>query len=79
MSQFVIEAGVISCIGGAIGIILGIAFSYAGGKLLGINAVPSAGAIIISFTISAGIGVAFGFFPARKAARLNPIDALRYD
>ena len=79
MSQFVIEAGVISCIGGAIGIILGIAFSYAGGRLLGINAVPSAGAIIISFTISAGIGVAFGFFPARKAARLNPIDALRYD
>ena len=79
MSQFVIEAGVISCIGGVIGIILGIVFSAIGGRLLDINAVPSVGAIAISFTISAGIGVAFGFLPAKKAARLNPIDALRYD
>lgn len=79
MSQFVIEAGVISCIGGAIGIILGIAFSALGGKLLDIDAVPSVGAVITSFTISAGIGVVFGFLPAKKAAKLNPIDALRYD
>ena len=79
MTQFVIEAGTISCIGGIIGIILGVAFSAVGGKLLDINASPSVGAIIISFTISAGIGVAFGFLPAKKAAKLNPIDALRYD
>lgn len=79
MSQFVIEAGTISCIGGIIGIILGIIISEVAGKLLGMNAVPSVGAIIISFTISAGIGVAFGFLPARKASRLNPIDALRHD
>ena len=79
MSQFVIEAGTISCIGGVIGIILGIIISKIGGNLLDINAVPSVTAIIVSFTISAGIGIAFGFLPAKKAARLNPIDALRYD
>ena len=79
MTQFVIEAATVSCIGGIIGIILGVLLSAVGGKLLNIDAAPSVGAVIISFTISAGIGVAFGFLPARKAARLNPIDALRYD
>ncbi len=79
MSQFVIEAGVISCIGGVIGIILGILISKLGGNLLNIDAAPSVTAIVASFSISAGIGIAFGFLPARKAAKLNPIDALRYD
>lgn len=79
MTQFVIEAGTISCIGGVIGIILGSLFAILGGKLLGMDAKPSVGAIITSFTISAGIGIAFGFLPAKKAAKLNPIDALRYE
>lgn len=79
MTQFVIEAGTVSCVGGVIGIILGVIFSFLGGKLLNLDAVPSLGAVIVSFTISAGIGVAFGFLPARKAAKLNPIDALRHD
>lgn len=79
MSQFVIEAGVVSCIGGVFGIILGSAVSVIAGKLLDMAVVPSVFSIILSFSVSAGIGVAFGFLPARKAAALNPIDALKYD
>ncbi len=78
MSQFVVEAITTSCIGGIIGILLGIAGSYAA-KLLGLTAIPSVPAMFISFTVSAFVGIAFGYFPAKKAASLNPIDALRYD
>lgn len=77
MTQFVMESGVISCIGGVIGILIGVTFSLLIGKLLNMNVSPSMGAIIIAFGVSVGIGVIFGFLPARKAARLNPIDALR--
>ena len=77
MSQFVMESGVISCIGGIIGIIIGATFSRLIGNLLNMNVSPSVGAITIAFGVSVGIGVVFGFLPARKAARLNPIDALR--
>ena len=52
-------------------------FSLLIGNLLNMNVSPSMGAIIIAFGVSVGIGVMFGFLPARKAARLNPIDALR--
>ncbi len=77
MTQFVMESGVISCIGGVIGIIIGVTFSLLAGNALNMNVSPSVGAIIIAFGVSVGIGVIFGFLPARKAARLNPIDALR--
>ena len=79
MSQFVIEAATVSCIGGIIGIILGSIVSVIGGKILNMEVVPSAASIIISFGVSAGIGIVFGFLPARKAALLNPIDALRHE
>ncbi len=79
MSQFVVEAATTSAIGGIIGIIIGIIFSYVMGNALGLIIIPSAGAIILSFSFSAAIGILFGYFPARKAAKLNPIDALRYD
>lgn len=79
MSQFVIEAGVVSCIGGIFGIILGSLTAIFAGKLLDMEVVPSVASIVVAFTVSAGIGVAFGFLPARKAAALNPIDALKYD
>lgn len=79
LSQFVIEAGMLSCIGGIIGIIIGSLLAMAAGKLLGMDVLPTTNSIIVSFTVSAAIGVFFGFMPARKAAQLNPIDALRYE
>lgn len=79
MRQFVIEAGATSSIGGLIGIGIGSITSVAAGNIIGLRASPSAFAIILSFGVSVGIGVGFGYLPASKAAKLNPIDALRSD
>lgn len=79
MTQFVMEAATVSCLGGIIGIILGSTLAMLAGKLLGMSTNPSIGAIGVAFGVSVAIGIAFGFLPARKAAQLNPIDALRYD
>lgn len=79
MTQFVMESGTVSCIGGVIGIILGASLAYLSGTLLDMEIAPSVGAIAVAFFVSVGIGVIFGFLPARKAAKLNPIDALRSD
>ncbi len=79
MSQFVIEAGTVSGVGGIFGIILGSILALVFGNLLGLTATPSLGAIAIAFGVSVGIGVLFGYLPAKNAARLNPIDALRYE
>ncbi len=79
MEQFVIEAGVISTIGGIIGIFAGAALAAVMGSFLGITATPSVGAICLAFGVSVAIGLIFGYLPASKAAKLNPIDALRYD
>lgn len=85
LSQFVIEAAVTSAIGGIIGIIMGYALSSVATVLITsimeveMTVTPSSGSIALAFGASAAIGIAFGFLPARKAARLNPIDALRYD
>lgn len=77
MSQFVMESGVVSCIGGIIGIIIGATFSFLAGSALGMEVSPSMNAVVLAFSVSVAIGVIFGLLPARKAARLNPIDALR--
>ena len=79
MRQFVIEAGTTSALGGLIGIALGIAVAAVLGKAICINAEPSVFAVGLSFGVSVFIGVFFGFTPANKAAKLNPIDALRHD
>ena len=79
MRQFVIEAGTTSALGGVIGIVFGAVVAVVLGNVIGINAEPSVSAVLISFGVSVFIGIFFGFMPANKAAKLNPIDALRYD
>lgn len=79
LSQFVVEAATTSACGGVLGIILGIIVSIFASKLLGFSAVISFSAVLIAFSVSVGIGIIFGYMPAGKAAKLNPIDALRHD
>ena len=79
MQQFVIEAAVTSSIGGIIGIVLGAAATGVIGTAMGIDATPTPAAVLVSFGVSVGIGLLFGYMPAARAAKLNPIDALRSD
>ncbi|MBR4707746.1 MAG: ABC transporter permease [Pseudobutyrivibrio sp.] len=77
--QFITESVVICVIGGIIGIILGIGLGTVAVKLMGYEASVSIESIIIAVGFSMAIGVFFGYYPANKAAKLNPIDALRYE
>ena len=77
--QFLIEAVVLAALGGAIGIVLAIGASIGLSDLMNVPYVFNPGVNLLSFVFSAGIGVLFGYFPARRAARLNPIDALRHE
>ena len=79
VTQFLIEAVVISLMGGIIGIILGIGSSKLIGMSSGMSTVISVPTIVMSFAFSMAIGLIFGIYPARKAAKLNPIDALHYE
>lgn len=79
MQQFVIEAAVTSSIGGVIGIVLGALMTEAIGSMMGITCTPSVASVLVSFSVSVGIGLLFGYAPAKRAARLSPIDALRSD
>jgi putative ABC transport system permease protein len=78
-SQFLIEAVVLSCLGGAIGILAGVGTALLLTNVLGWNVSISIAAIVTAVVFSMAIGIFFGFYPARKAARLDPIEALRYE
>ena len=75
--QFLIESFLLSLIGGITGILLGLLLSLALSNVLGTVLRVSADAVILGFGFSAAIGIVFGWAPARKASKLNPIDALR--
>jgi putative ABC transport system permease protein len=79
MMQFLVEAVVLSLIGGGIGILSGFGFSRALTQFVQWPTEVSVDAVAMAFGFAAGIGVFFGFYPARKAARLDPIEALRYE
>ena len=77
--QFIVEAAVLSMIGGLIGILLGVSASFIINPLFSMPVVISPGIIILSFVFSAAIGVFFGYYPARRASAMNPIEALHYE
>jgi putative ABC transport system permease protein len=79
LSQFLVEAVTLSLIGGAIGIALGLGASRGISYYFEWRTVVAPEAIVVAFGFAATVGVFFGFYPARKAARLDPIDALRYE
>ncbi|HEV3346112.1 MAG TPA: ABC transporter permease [Methylomirabilota bacterium] len=77
--QFLVEAVTLSLIGGAIGIATGLGGSYSIAYFAQWQTLVSTEAVLVAFAFAAAVGVFFGFYPARKAAALNPIDALRYE
>ena len=77
--QFLVEAVVLASLGGLIGVILALLASWLLAGMMGIPFTPDASIVFLSFVFSAVVGVAFGYFPARRAATLNPIEALRYE
>ncbi len=79
LMQFLVEAVVLSLFGGLIGIALGLGLSGAASLGLGVPFVLDPTIVALAFVFSAAVGVCFGFFPARRAARLDPIDALRHE
>ena len=77
--QFVVESVIICLVGGIIGIILGALLGYWGSSLLGAPAMPTVSSILLAAGFATAIGIFFGYYPANKAAKMDPIEALRYE
>jgi ABC-type antimicrobial peptide transport system permease subunit len=78
-AQFLIEALVLSTLGGVAGVLAGIGATQAIGSLAGWQTLVSVPSLFIAFAVALAIGLVFGFYPARRASRLDPISALRYE
>ncbi|MFN3321385.1 MAG: ABC transporter permease [Allorhizobium sp.] len=79
LMQFLVEAVTLSVFGGVVGIALGLGIAYTAVTLMSVPFVASPSIILLAFVFSAAIGMVFGYFPARRAAQMNPIDALRHE
>jgi putative ABC transport system permease protein len=77
--QFLIEAVVLSALGGVIGVLIATGASYALSRVMAVPYVFDVAINVLALLFSAGIGVVFGFFPARRAAQMDPIEALRHE
>ena len=77
--QFLLEATLISCAGGIVGVVAGVLLSWIIGRLAGWTTVVSLASIVLAFSVSVAIGLIFGVYPARKAAALDPVEALHYE
>ena len=77
--QFLIEAFVLSVGGGLIGVLLGLALAYGVGAVTNITPIVGASSLMLAFGFSAGVGIFFGYYPASRAAKLDPVESLRYE
>lgn len=78
LTQFLVEAVVLSLLGGVLGIVVGLGLAWGAGRFMAIPFTPDPAVVALAFAFSAVVGVVFGYFPARRAARLDPIEALRH-
>jgi putative ABC transport system permease protein len=79
LMQFLVEAVVLSSFGGLFGVALGLGAAALGARAMNMPFIFSPGIAALAFAFSGAVGIVFGFFPARKAARLDPIEALRHE
>jgi putative ABC transport system permease protein len=78
-SQFLAEAVMLTFFGGVLGVLFGFSLSLVVSRLFNLTSTISTSAVLLAFGVSAGIGIIFGYYPAKRASKLNPIDALRYE